>query len=106
MFPNQDRTCTPRCLRRDADHSRPSSDEVENEKKLYYLFPRAPTWHVAGQVFYPSSPTTHLNFPRHDPMNTTRFAQYNNVCHAWLDECDVEKFKTEFWLEILVAINA
>jgi hypothetical protein len=32
---------------RDADHSPPSSAEVENEE-LYLLSPQAPSWHVEG----------------------------------------------------------
>jgi hypothetical protein len=35
---------------RDADHSPPSSAEVENEKELYLLSPQAPSWRVVGQV--------------------------------------------------------
>jgi hypothetical protein len=34
--------------RRDADHSPPSSAEVEYEQELYLLFPQASSWRVAG----------------------------------------------------------
>jgi hypothetical protein len=33
---------------RDADHSPPSSAEVENHLELYLLSPQAPAWRVAG----------------------------------------------------------
>jgi hypothetical protein len=33
---------------RDADHSPPSSAEVENEYELYLLSPQTPPWRVAG----------------------------------------------------------
>jgi hypothetical protein len=36
---------------RDADHSPPSSAEVENEQELYLLSPQAPSWRVAGQFY-------------------------------------------------------
>jgi hypothetical protein len=36
---------------READHSPPSSAEVVNEKRLYFLSPQAPPWRVAG-LFY------------------------------------------------------
>jgi hypothetical protein len=35
---------------RDADHSPPSSAEVENEWELYLLSPQAPSWRVVGQL--------------------------------------------------------
>jgi hypothetical protein len=35
---------------RDADHSPPSSAEVENEYELYFLSPKAPPRRVAGQL--------------------------------------------------------
>jgi hypothetical protein len=35
----------------DADHSPPSSAEVENEE-LYLLSPQAPPWHVAGLICF------------------------------------------------------
>jgi len=35
---------------RDADHSPPSSAEVENEE-LYLLSPQAPPWRVAGLLY-------------------------------------------------------
>jgi hypothetical protein len=35
---------------RDADHSPPSSAEVENVWELYFLSPQAPSWHVVGQL--------------------------------------------------------
>jgi hypothetical protein len=38
--------------RRDADHSPPPSAEVKNEQELYLLFPQAPPWRVAGQLFF------------------------------------------------------
>jgi hypothetical protein len=38
-------------LGRDADHSPPSSAEVENEWELYLLSPQAPSWRVAGLLF-------------------------------------------------------
>jgi hypothetical protein len=37
---------------RDADHSSPSSAEVENEWKLHLLSPQAPSWRVAGQLYF------------------------------------------------------
>jgi hypothetical protein len=39
-------------LGRDADHSPPSSAEVENEEELYLLSPQAPSWRVAGQIYF------------------------------------------------------
>jgi hypothetical protein len=36
---------------RDADHSPPSSAEVENEQELYLLSPQAPPWRVAGLLY-------------------------------------------------------
>jgi hypothetical protein len=36
---------------RDADHSLPSSAEVENEQELYLLSPQAPPWRVAGLLY-------------------------------------------------------
>jgi len=36
---------------RDADHSPPSSAEVENEQELYVLSPQAPPWRVAGLLY-------------------------------------------------------
>jgi hypothetical protein len=36
---------------RDANHSPPSSAEVKYEWELYLLFPHAPPWHVAGQLY-------------------------------------------------------
>jgi hypothetical protein len=38
--------------RRDADHSPPSSAEVDNEYELYLLSTQAPSWRVVGQIFY------------------------------------------------------
>jgi hypothetical protein len=38
--------------RRDADHSSPSSAEVENEYELYLLSPQTPPWRVAGQLYF------------------------------------------------------
>jgi hypothetical protein len=35
---------------RDADHSLPSSAEVEYEYELYILSPQAPSWRVVGQL--------------------------------------------------------
>jgi hypothetical protein len=35
---------------RDADHSPPSSAEVEYEYELYFLSPQAPSWRVVGQL--------------------------------------------------------
>jgi len=35
---------------RDADHSPPSSAEVENEKELYLLSLHAPSWSVVDQL--------------------------------------------------------
>jgi hypothetical protein len=37
---------------RDADHSPPSSAEVENEYELYLLSPQAPPWRVAGLLYF------------------------------------------------------
>jgi hypothetical protein len=37
---------------RDADHSPPSSAEVVNEWKLYVLSPQAPSWCVAGLLYF------------------------------------------------------
>jgi hypothetical protein len=37
-------------LGRDADHSPPSSAEVENERELYFLSPQASSWRVVGQL--------------------------------------------------------
>jgi hypothetical protein len=37
---------------RDADHSPPSSAEVENELELYFLSPQAPPWRVAGLLYF------------------------------------------------------
>jgi hypothetical protein len=34
----------------DADHSPPSSAEVENEQELYILSPQVPSWRVVGQL--------------------------------------------------------
>jgi hypothetical protein len=36
---------------RDADHSSPSSAEVENEYELYLLSPQAPPWRVVGLLY-------------------------------------------------------
>jgi hypothetical protein len=36
---------------RDADHLPPSSAEVKYEQELYLLFPHAPSWLVAGQLY-------------------------------------------------------
>jgi hypothetical protein len=36
---------------RDANHSPPSSAEVENEQELYLLSPQAPSWRIAGQLY-------------------------------------------------------
>jgi hypothetical protein len=36
---------------RDADHSPPSSAEVENEYELNLLSPQAPPWRVAGLLY-------------------------------------------------------
>jgi hypothetical protein len=36
---------------RDADHSPPSSAEVENEQELYFLSSQAPPWRVAGLLY-------------------------------------------------------
>jgi hypothetical protein len=38
---------------RDADHSPPSSAEVKNEQELYLLCLQAPSWRVAGQLYFP-----------------------------------------------------
>jgi hypothetical protein len=35
---------------RDADHSPPSSAEVENEWEIYLISPQAPSWSVVGQL--------------------------------------------------------
>jgi hypothetical protein len=35
-----------------ADHSPPFSAEVKNEWELYLIFPHAPPWHVAGQLYF------------------------------------------------------
>jgi hypothetical protein len=35
---------------RDADHSPPSSAEIENGSELYFLSPQAPSWRVVGQL--------------------------------------------------------
>jgi hypothetical protein len=35
-----------------ADHSPPSSAEVENEYELYILSPQAPSWRVAGLLYF------------------------------------------------------
>jgi hypothetical protein len=37
---------------RDADHSPPSSAEVENEWELYLLSPQAPPWRVEGLLYF------------------------------------------------------
>jgi hypothetical protein len=37
---------------RDADHSSPSSVEVENEKEIYLLSPQAPQGRVAGLLYH------------------------------------------------------
>jgi hypothetical protein len=37
---------------RDADHSPPSSAEVENEQELYLLSPQAPPWRVTGHLYH------------------------------------------------------
>jgi hypothetical protein len=37
---------------RDADHLPPSSAEVKNEWELYLLSPQAPSWCVAGQLYF------------------------------------------------------
>jgi hypothetical protein len=37
---------------RDADHSPPSSAEVENEYELYLLYPKAPPWRVEGLLYF------------------------------------------------------
>jgi hypothetical protein len=37
---------------RDADHSPPSSAEVENEKELHLLFPQAPPWRVVRLLYF------------------------------------------------------
>jgi hypothetical protein len=36
---------------RNADHSPPSSAEVENEQELYLVSPQAPPWRVAGLLY-------------------------------------------------------
>jgi hypothetical protein len=36
---------------RDADHTPPSSAEVENEYELYLLSPQAPPWRVTGLLY-------------------------------------------------------
>jgi hypothetical protein len=36
---------------RDADHSSPTSAEVENESELYLLSPHAPPWRVAEHLY-------------------------------------------------------
>jgi hypothetical protein len=36
---------------READHSPPSSAEVENEYELYLLSPQAPPWRVEGLLY-------------------------------------------------------
>jgi hypothetical protein len=46
---------------RDADHSPPSSAEVENEYELYFLSPQAPPWRVAGQLYFAIRPTSEYN---------------------------------------------
>jgi hypothetical protein len=42
---------------RDADHSPPSSAEVENEWELYLLSPQAPSWRVVGHIFIVEAPS-------------------------------------------------
>jgi hypothetical protein len=37
--------------KRNADYSPPYSAEVENEKELYLLSPKAPSWRVEGLLF-------------------------------------------------------
>jgi hypothetical protein len=37
---------------RGADHSPPSSAEVENEQELYLLSPQAPQWRVEGLLYF------------------------------------------------------
>jgi hypothetical protein len=37
---------------RDADHSPPSSAEVQNELELYLLSPQEPSWRVAGLLYF------------------------------------------------------
>jgi hypothetical protein len=37
---------------RDADHLPPSSAEVVNELEVYLLFPQAPSWRVAGLIYF------------------------------------------------------
>jgi hypothetical protein len=39
---------------RDADHSPPSSAELKKEEELYFHFPQAPPWCVAGQLYFTS----------------------------------------------------
>jgi hypothetical protein len=39
-------------LGRDAGHSPPSTAEVVNEWELYFLFPKAPPWRIAGLLYF------------------------------------------------------
>jgi hypothetical protein len=45
--------------KRDADHSPPSSAEVEYEYELYLLSPQAPSWRVEGQFACTDTDCTH-----------------------------------------------
>jgi hypothetical protein len=47
---------------RDADHSPPSSTEVENELELYILSPQTPPWRVAGLLYFTSNSSTVTGF--------------------------------------------
>jgi hypothetical protein len=40
---------------RDADHSPPSSAEIENEHELYVLSPQAPSWRIVEHLLAPSN---------------------------------------------------
>jgi hypothetical protein len=37
---------------RGADHSPPSSAEFKNEQELYLLSHKAPSWRIAGQLYF------------------------------------------------------
>jgi hypothetical protein len=93
---------------RDADHSPPSSVDVENEYELYVLSPQVPPWRVAGLLYLlhelqSHKPATHEIKPRtdlHVPLCSTEYRLFNCVspvertvtCVITSDENFPEKF--------------
>jgi hypothetical protein len=61
----------------DADHSTPSSAEVENERELCLLSPQAPSWSVVGQLLKAPCHYCGLSF-------TYIIRSEESVCHFFI----------------------